>query len=374
MRDATTAPMAALLLAVLLLAPAPVSAEEAAPPDSAEGQPEPEPTEDTPADQEQPEVAPEQTEDAQEPSATDAQEQPAANQEPSEVTPEQAEDAQEPSATGEEQAEEIQAPLSEQRRPVDELRCEAMRCRCHRGADGDPCGSITCRCAQEVPETTVVAPRFRRDGEEESLELPASLQLPVATAGFTLVGHRLGFVFDVGFPFLEATLLVRAHDIITVGVGYRSFYTLTNAFFGSLKIRVANSRANTRALSITALGGYGRETRERQYNTEITGIDGGFAELRLAASFRFGRHALDFRLGTTLGWIREVIIDDWGYGSGWFDGEGGVAVTVFTDIGWTARITPKASFFLALGVSIYTNSHSYLEALPRSRLGFLVDI
>lgn len=261
---------------------------------------------------------------------------------------------------------------------VDELICAEAECRCITGRDGDRCASVVCRCAappEEQRQQLEVEP-----SEPPAAEAPPSLLVPVPTAGFTLNEHRLSLRLDAGFPFLDAELLIRLHDAITLGFGYRTMYSFHHAGFGTIKFRVARNRRLTRSLSLFGTGGYGHSPNREV--DEFVGVNGAFGELGLAVSFRWGRNALDILGAVRLGWVsgRTCAETDYYYGSGddqcwnsWFeDGEPGLSIAVILDIGWSIRISPRVSYFFSPGVQINTNSRG-IEAYTRFRNGIFID-
>lgn len=263
---------------------------------------------------------------------------------------------------------EIQTPT-----PIDEIRCPQVRCRCDEEGDAG-CESLTCHC-ERLGDTSSF-------GDDEGLvhgrELAAEMQVPVPVSGFTLQAHRLALRVETSFPFLETALLIRLHERVTLGLGYRSFYGFNNAGIAELAIQVAQNESHSRGMSIIARGGYGRNVDPQEpWHTAFTGYNGPLGELLIAGTFRWGRHAFDLNMGVRIGGVPERDCedewDDYCYDAWFRNGESKPAVTMLADFGWSLRFMERASFFAGLGVHWYTNSDA-IPALPRFRAGFIFEL
>lgn len=275
------------------------------------------------------------------------------------------------------------------------LVCDNAVCRCVPGPRGR-CDTIECRCADELPETSpflpdaALPPATTQPAVDPELSQPDArlaapgarpdLSAPVPSAGFLLSERRVGFRLEAGFPFIDVDLLVRAHDVVQLGLGYRTLWTFTHAGYGEIKFRLWRNEAATRGLSLLLRGGYtyqyrdDGDTYDYNYNTSLVGGDSGFGELLLGLSIHGRRHAFDLQAGLRLGWVQEALYDEWDYYTTVFSGgDAGMLATVIIDAGYALRMTRSSSFVVGFGVDVFTNSDAY-RALPRGRVGFVVEL
>ncbi len=254
---------------------------------------------------------------------------------------------------------------------VDQMICRAMVCR---NAEG---GGVTCWCEDEPPWGRPAAVReVIDDSERPSPRLPAILDRPAPVSGFTLTRARVGMLLEIGYPFLDLRASFRLHEWLDLGLGYRGRWGTTNAGYASLKFRLFQNQPATFGLALVLAGGY---TRARdQDSAVVVGGDSAFGEAILNLSVRRRRHAFDALLGLRLGWVRdcEVWIEseyDDCYYHPFADEEAGLMATVIFDVGYSVRIGPFISFFIAAGIDIFANSDSP-PVLPRGRTGFLFEL
>jgi hypothetical protein len=278
------------------------------------------------------------------------------------------------------------------------LVCENALCRCEPGPSG-PCETVACQCATELPETSpflpdsALPPPTQSPAVDPELTGPdvqlagraapdTDLHVPAPTAGFLMTERRVGLRLEAGYPFIDLDLLVRAHDVVQVGFGYRTLWTFTHAGYGELKFRLWRNEAAALGLSLLLRGGYtyihlDEDDYDAEYNTRSALVAGnsGFGELLLAFTARRGRHAFDAAVGLRLGWVQHIVVDEGGYGNDLvFDsGEPGMLATVIVDAGYTVRMNRSSSFVAGLGVDVFTNSDAY-RALPRARFGFVIEL
>lgn len=275
------------------------------------------------------------------------------------------------------------------------LVCDNALCRCLPGPRGS-CDTIECRCIDEPPETSpllpeaalsspapqpAVDPELTQTGARlRGRDASADLSVPAPSAGFLLSERRLGLRLEAGFPFLDVDLLVRAHDAVQLGFGYRTFWTFTHTAYGELKLRLWRNAAATRGLSMLLRGGYTYLFRNEPYDldyndlTSIVGGDSGFGELLLALSIRGRRHAFDLQTGLRVAWVQEAVPYEWYfYGVVFADGEAGLLATVIIEAGYALRMSRSSSFVVRFGVDVFTNSDDY-KARPRGGVGFIVEL
>lgn len=276
------------------------------------------------------------------------------------------------------------------------LACENAVCRCERELEGSTeCASVTCRCVDEVPAAGPFLPREVQQPSSgvtpgsgadvwtaamEGRGLPTLLEEPVPAAGFNLSRYRLGFKIEAGYPFFDTELLVRLHNVVQLGFGYRSAYTMSNGGYADLSFRLYRNSDATRGISLLLRGGYNYVHPQEADNDipAMLGGDAAFGEAILAASFRWGRHAFDLNVGVRLGWVKaqDCEEDDWGYTDCWYaifsDGEPGLLATFIADFGYAVRIHPAVSYYFAFGVDVYTTSEQY-PALPLFRNGIIIE-
>lgn len=276
------------------------------------------------------------------------------------------------------------------------LACENAVCQCDRGQEGTTeCASVTCRCVTDVPPAGPFLPRevqqapsgarddARADVWTAAMEgrgLPRLLEEPVPSAGFNLSRYRIGFKIEAGYPFVDTELLVRLHNVVQLGIGYRSAYTFSNAGYADLAFRLYRNSEATRGVSLLLRGGY-TYVQPQEADDEIPALVGGdaaFGEIILAVSFRWGRHAFDLNTGVRLGWVKaqDCEEDPYGWSDCWYaifpDGEEGLLPTVMIDFAWAVRIHSAVSYYLALGVDVFTTSYQ-APALPRFRNGLMIE-
>ena len=205
------------------------------------------------------------------------------------------------------------------------LVCRNVVCRCEsasagtdasRGTavpDSSECPTLTCWCDDDAPRgrrlPVVPAPptgaaqaqddepvsNVPSEGGRVQRTLPVALDRPVQVAGFTLSDSRVGALFELGYPFIDFKFSFRLHQWVDLAIGYRGLYTLTNAGYASLKIRLFENRPGTVGLSLGLLGGY--TVNDQEGYTYLVGASSGFGEVLLALSLRRGRHAFDFIAG-----------------------------------------------------------------------------
>lgn len=280
---------------------------------------------------------------------------------------------------------------SEYIRMVATLQCEQIECRCaleqsmssgtqlFTPNDEEGCQLVGCRCVEPPAEGEADRDRLLpppRPPVEHRERVPAPL------GGALLERRHVGFRLDTGFPFLDFRIGYGAHDILELSVGYRSFWGLTHAGYGQIRFRLYNNRENGHALlSLGLLGGfnYVGGGRDHPFRTRFTAGDSGFGEINLGLSI--GRHVHSFtaELGARLGWVQEdddCEEDEWGWSECWDsiyeNGEAGLLVTPYIELGYAARFHRNVSFFISTGFEAYTNTDQVVASV-RQKLGIIVD-
>jgi hypothetical protein len=273
----------------------------------------------------------------------------------------------------------------------DVLICENVQCRCDRPGETQECESVTCWCvddpprgqpiqAPNLPDRPVVAQQFPRepvDREQDRRRIPRILDRPVSSAGFTLTGSRANVLIELGYPFLDLRFTFRLHDRVSLALGYRGLYTLTNGGYAAFKFGLYRNRASTVGLSLTLAGGYSHSQEE--WFDSMVGGNSGYGEANLALTRRWGRHSFDAIIGTRLAWVREQCTDEeyYDYDECWdaiFDGGAeGLLAILYLDLGWSMRILPFFSYYLTAGIDAFTNADESPHVLPRIRMGFMID-
>ena len=271
-----------------------------------------------------------------------------------------------------------------------ELRCRRVHCDCASPpfASGEDlvfqpqtregCQRVICRClpGDDTPE---------EQGEPlPTPEAPEDLFIarPAPVYGFLLERRRVGVRLELGFPYIDAHLMYGVHDVFEIGAGYRGMYGMSSGGYGSLKFRLYRNQRQTASLSLLALGGYHHVPLGEGHDkiTALSGGDGAFMELSLAASVgRYG-HSFTVASGVRLAWIREMApceVDD--YGDSWdcrdtvfLDGHGGFMPVAFFEVGYAARVWRYLSLFISTGFDAFTNSQAFVASV-RFRMGLMFD-
>lgn len=195
-------------------------------------------------------------------------------------------------------------------------------------------------------------------------------------AGFPLRKRRLGFLLELGYPFLDFRVGYGITDRLQILLGYRGLYAMSSAGYAGLKFGLFQNKPRTVGVSFTALGGYTYVKQKNDYDDgttrELVGGDGGFGEAWLTVTVRRRRHGLMLVGGLRISQVSGCSDEYDCWGSIFASGSPGTLVTGFFELGWEMRFMRYASYYVAIGVDMFTNSNA-LPAMVRFRNGVLLD-
>jgi hypothetical protein len=189
--------------------------------------------------------------------------------------------------------------------------------------------------------------------------------------GYTLPRGGFAVKTELGYPNLDLEFLFAVGSRVQLGVGYRGLYTMNHTPYGSFKWSLNRRNRDVLGLALELRAGYSfpRDGDDGDsIGNMLTGEYQWFGELRFLGTARSGRHGLLWAVG---GRVSRSPYDDYYDGYGDHSDSGKAMGVVTLEIGYELRINRIASFFLSLGVDIFTDE-DYIPALPHFRMGVLL--
>ena len=200
---------------------------------------------------------------------------------------------------------------------------------------------------------------------------------PAPTGGFTLGRNKAQVMVEAGYPFVKFELGYGLLSNLQLFAGYQGLYSFTSAGYGGIKLGLITTPKKTFGLSLAALGGYTHlRHRDDAVAGAIVGGDGGFGEFRLMLSGRKGRHGFFFNAGMRMSQVTRNIRCEKGAKPESMDNfnclsDDPVLTTVFVEAGYEVRLSRYASYFVGVGVDVF--SGAWYPAMVRLRNGILFD-
>ncbi len=230
-----------------------------------------------------------------------------------------------------------------------------------------------------APRDTAPPPYYPPVGPNGRYQPAPRILKPVEAApvgGFPLRKKRMSFSLELGYPFLDFRFGYGLSDRFQFLIGYRGLYSLSSAGYAGVKIGLFQNKERSVGVSLVALGGYNyvKDADGDGGTTKmLVGGDGGFGEGWLMATVRRRRHGLTLTGGMRISEMSGCDDSEYYCYSSVFDsGRDGTLVTAFFELGWEMRIMQFASYYVAMGVDMFTNSKD-LPAMVRFRTGVMLD-
>jgi hypothetical protein len=200
---------------------------------------------------------------------------------------------------------------------------------------------------------------------------------PAPTGGFALERHKAQVMLEAGYPFVRFELGYGLLSNLQVFAGYQGLYSFTSAGYAGIKLGLITTPKKTFGLSLAALGGYTHlRHRGDALAAALVGGNGGFGEFRLQLSGRRGRHGFFFNAGMRMSQVTRNIRCEKGAEPECMEhfnclSDDPVLTTVFVEAGYEVRLSRYASYFVGVGVDVF--SGAWYPAMARLRNGILFD-